>query len=165
MSTVAVTRLVQASVDEVWRVFTDLSGRAAFLSTVDAVEVLTVGPFGPGTRWRETRTLSDGTRVAEEFLVDRVEAPLLCTLISPGVGADYLTTFRFAPVQVGRRRGGTAMTVVQEGGPTAAYGRLLALMFGGLAARTVEGALRRDLADLAAAAVAGQRRGDPAAAA
>ena len=64
------------------------------------------------------------------------------------------------------------MTVVQDGGPTAPYGRFLALMFGGLAARTVEGALRRDLADLAAAAQPGGddppaklADGDPAAAA
>ena len=46
----------------------------------------------------------------------------------------------------------TVVTVVQEGGPPAAYGRLLALMFGGLAARTAEGALRREVRDLAAAA-------------
>ncbi|WP_369916037.1 hypothetical protein [Plantactinospora sp. KBS50] len=67
--------------------------------------------------------------------------------------------------------------MIQEGGPTAAYGRLLALMFGGLAARTVEGALRRDLTDLAAAVQrrdagrtddrrrGGRRRDDPATAA
>jgi hypothetical protein len=55
------------------------------------------------------------------------------------------------------------VTVVQEGSPTAPYGRFLALIFGGLAARTVEGALRQDLTDLAAAA---ERSGDdPAAAA
>jgi hypothetical protein len=44
------------------------------------------------------------------------------------------------------------VTVVQDGAPTATGGRFLALVFGGLAARTVEGALRRDLDDLAAAA-------------
>ena len=36
--------------------------------------------------------------------------------------------------------------------PTAPYGRVVALLLGGLAARAVEGALRRDLADLAVAA-------------
>jgi hypothetical protein len=47
------------------------------------------------------------------------------------------------------------VTVVQDGAPTEKGGRFLALVFGGLAAMTVEGALRRDLDDLAAAATAG----------
>ena len=34
MSTVAVTRLIEAPVTEVWRVFTDLPGRCEWLSTV-----------------------------------------------------------------------------------------------------------------------------------
>ena len=50
------------------------------------------------------------------------------------------------------------MRVVQEGFPTAVYGRLLALVLGGFAARAGEGALRRDLAYLAAAARPGPAR-------
>ncbi|MFC7549787.1 SRPBCC family protein [Plantactinospora sp. GCM10030261] len=164
MSTVAVTRLVVAPIHDVWRVFSDLSGRASLLSTVESVEVLTAQPFGPGTRWREIRTLSGGLQVGEEYVVDQVEAPRLCAVSSPGVGANYRLTFRFSEIKVGRHAGCTSVTAVQEGGPTATYGRLLALMFGGLAARTVEGALRRDLADLATAVERG-RRGDPATAA
>lgn len=163
MSTVAVSKLIQAPVGELWRAFTDLPDRGRYLSTVESVEVLTTGPFGTGTRWLETRSLPDGTRVTEEFVVNKVVPRVLCAITSPGVGADYRITYRFTPVDVGRRRGGTVVTVVQEGGPTAPYGRFLALMFGGLAARTVEGALRRDLADLAAAAA--PTGDDPAAAA
>ena len=55
MSTVTVTRLVDAPADELWRIFTDLHRRAAVLSTVESIEVLTRAPFGPGTRWREIR--------------------------------------------------------------------------------------------------------------
>jgi hypothetical protein len=61
-------------------------------------------------------------------------------------------TYTFVPVTEGRHAGATMVTVVQDGTPTAPAARLLALVFGGLAARTVEGALRRDLDDLAAAA-------------
>lgn len=41
MATVAVTRLVQASAEELWRVFTDLPGRSDWLSTISGIEVLT----------------------------------------------------------------------------------------------------------------------------
>jgi uncharacterized protein YndB with AHSA1/START domain len=166
MSTVAVTRLVQAPVADVWHAFTDLGGRCEWLSTVERVEVLTFGPFGAGTVWRETRTMPDGGEVTEEFRVCEAIAPQCFVVASPGIGADYRMTYTFTPVVRGRRRGSTAVTVVQEGSPTAPGGRLLALLFGGLAARTVESVLRYDLDDLAAAAVAhaARHKGDPAAA-
>jgi len=163
MSTVAVTRLIDAPATHVWRVFTDLPARSGWLSTVEAIEVITPGPFGPGTAWRETRTMPDGTPVTEEFHVERVQPPERFTVTSPGIGASYRTSYTFTSVEVGRHRGRTLVTVVQEGTPVGPYGRLLALVFGGLAARTVEGALRRDLADLAA--VAAQADGNAAAAA
>ena len=152
MSTVAVTRLVQAPVAEVWRVFTDLPRRCEWLSTVSEVELLTHGPFGRGTVWRETRTMADGATITEEFRVRECAIPEKFVVASPGIGADYRMTYTFVPVIEGRHRGGTMVTVVQDGTPTAPAGRFLAFVFGGLAARTVEGALRRDLDDLAAAA-------------
>ncbi|WP_433722774.1 SRPBCC family protein [Actinoplanes sp. CA-051413] len=152
MSTVAVTRLVEAPVAAVWRVFTDLPSRCERLSTVIAVELSTQGPFGAGTEWRETRTMADGAEITEEFRVDECVSPQRFVVSSPGIGAEYRMTYTFVPVLEGRHRGGTMVTVVQDGTPTAPAGRFLALVFGGLAARTVEGALRRDLEDLAAAA-------------
>lgn len=152
MSTVAVTRLVEAPVVTVWRVFTDLPSRCTWLSTVTAVQMLTPGPFGAGTVWRETRTMADGAEITEEFQVRECVVPERFVVTSPGIGADYRMTYTFMPVIEGRHRGGTMVTVVQDGSPTAPAGRFLALVFGGLAARTVEGALRRDLDDLAAAA-------------
>jgi uncharacterized protein YndB with AHSA1/START domain len=152
MSTVAVTRLIEAPVVEVWRVFTDLPSRREWLSTVTNVAMLTPGPFGAGTVWRETRTMADGTEITEEFRVRECVIPERFVVASPGIGADYRMTYTFVPVIEGRHRGGTMCTVVQDGTPTAPAGRFLALVFGGLAARTLEGALRRDLDDLAAAA-------------
>ena len=152
MSTVAVTRLVEASVEDVWRVFTDLSGRRAWLSTVTHVELLTRGPFGTDTQWRETRTMGDGTEITEDFRVSECLPQSRFVVASPGIGADYRMTYTFVPVLEGRHRGATMVTVIQDGTPTAPAGRFLSLVFGGLAARTLEGALRRDLEDLAAAA-------------
>ncbi|RZU50582.1 uncharacterized protein YndB with AHSA1/START domain [Krasilnikovia cinnamomea] len=152
MSTVAVTRLVEAPVSEVWRVFTDLSRRAQWLSTVHRVEPVTPGEFRSGTTWREARIMADGSEITEEFRVSDCAVPEQFVVESPGIGADYRMTYTFAPVTAGRHRGGTMVTAVQDGTPTEPRGRLLALVFGGLAARTVEGALRQDLDDLAHAA-------------
>lgn len=152
MSTVAVTRLIDAPPARVWRVFTDLPARVDWLSSVVAVEVRSAEPFGVGTVWRETRTTPDGLPVTEEFHVEAVTPGVRFTVTSPGIEASYRTTYCFTAVEVGRHRGRTLVTVTQEGTPTSPYGRLLALVFGGLAARAIEGALRQDLADLATAA-------------
>ncbi|WP_422772156.1 SRPBCC family protein [Plantactinospora sp. WMMC1484] len=130
--------------------------------------------FGIGTVWRERRTGPDGTGMVEEFAVREAAPPRRLVISSSGDGVDYLTTYTFIPVEArrsGRRRseprrpgrGRTVLTVSHEGVPTARYGRLLAVVFGGLAARAGEGALRRDLADLATATEPG--RIDPATAA
>jgi uncharacterized protein YndB with AHSA1/START domain len=152
MSTVAVTRLIEAPVAVVWQVFTDLARRREWLTAVTEVEVRTPGAFGAGTVWRETRQMSDGGLITEEFRVDECVLPERFVVTSPGIGADYRMTYTFVPVITGRHRGSTMVTVVQDGNPTAPAGRILALLFGGLAAETAEGALRRDLDDLAAVA-------------
>jgi uncharacterized protein YndB with AHSA1/START domain len=157
MSTVAVTRVIDAPVEAVWRVATDVTGRAGWLTSVRRAELRTPGPFRVGTIWAETRTLSDGTAsdrdgVTEEFRVVEAAEPERFAVTSPGIGADYRMTYTFAPIATGRHRGGTLVTVIQDGTPTAPSGRFLTWIFGGLAAETAEGALRRDLDDLAAAA-------------
>ncbi|MEU4398061.1 SRPBCC family protein [Micromonospora orduensis] len=151
MSTVAVTGFIEAHAVDVWRLLTDLPGRAARLTAAGPIEVLTPGPFGPGTAWREERAQPDGGTLSEEFLVVEAVAPHRLVLCSSGASVDYRITWSLRPVRR-RRRGCTAVTVTQEAVPTDPYGRVVALLLGGLAARAVEVALRRDLADLTVAA-------------
>ncbi|MFI9642802.1 SRPBCC family protein [Micromonospora sp. NPDC051925] len=150
MSTVAVTAFIEAPAVDVWALLTDLPVRVDWLCTVSAVELLTPGQLGPGTAWRETRTRPDGGDQVEEFVVLAAEPPHRLVLSSPGTGVDYRITWTLRTVQR-RRRGCTAVTVEHQAVPTGPYGRMLALLFGGLAARTVEGAIRRDLTALEAA--------------
>ncbi|MEU7754564.1 SRPBCC family protein [Micromonospora sp. NPDC049101] len=154
MSTVAVTRFIEADAVDVWCLLTDLPGRAVRLTAAGPIEVLTPGPFGPGTAWREERAQPDGGTLTEEFLVVETQAPHRLVLCSSGAGVDYRITWSLRQVRR-RRRGCTAVTVTHEAVPTAPYGRVVALLLGHLAARAVEVALRRDLADLAIAAGAG----------
>lgn len=150
MSTVTVSEFIEAQAEDVWRLLTDLPGRAGWLSAVGAVEVLTAGDFGPGIAWRETRVRPDGGEEPEEFVVVEAVPAQRLELSSRGTDVDYRVTWTLRTVER-RGRGCTAVTVEQEAVPTARYGRVLALILGGLAARAVEGALRRDLADLSAA--------------
>ncbi len=51
---------------------TDLAGAPRVVRGIDAVEVLTPGEFGVGTRWRETRTML-GRSATEEMTVTAME--------------------------------------------------------------------------------------------
>lgn len=145
-ATVTVERMIAAPVGPVWAVFTDLAARPRWLSSVESVELLSTGAFGPGTAWRETRMIADRAPVVEELRVVAVDPPHSVTLASPGIGADYRMTYTFTPVG-----SHTLVRIVLRGTPQGAASRVLAVLLGGLAARTVEGALRRDLDALAAA--------------
>lgn len=147
MSTVAVKGLVAASADDLWRLLTALPRS---FPAGDSVEVLTPGPFGPGTAWRETRTGPGGSKLAEEFVVLVAEPPRRLVLGSPGDGVDYRITWTLREVRRRRRRF-AAVGVTIHARPAAPAGRAAAMLLGGLAVRTAEQVLRREIAALAAA--------------
>ncbi|MER7439324.1 SRPBCC family protein [Micromonospora avicenniae] len=149
MSTVAVTGRIEAHAVDVWRLLTDLPGRAR-RHLAGPVELLTSGPFGPGTSWREPRFQPDGGLLVEEFCVVEAVPPRRLVLVSSGVGVDYRITWELRGA--GRRHHGcTLASVTLAAFPVDPYGRVAALFLGALAARAMEHALRTDLADLAAA--------------
>jgi hypothetical protein len=156
MLSVTVAREVPAGVDVVWATFTDLVHRPSWLSTVEDVEPLTRGRFEVGTRWRETRQAAGRRRVTEEFVVTACEPQRCCVLALAGDGADYKLGFTFTPIEVGRHRGDTNVAVTLVGTPSSRASRLLSFFLGGVAARTVAGALSSDLDALAAGSAARQ---------
>ncbi|MQA25382.1 MAG: SRPBCC family protein [Micromonosporaceae bacterium] len=144
-STIEVARLVRAPVERVWQVFTDLPARAEVMSTVDAVEILSDGTFKVGAAWQETRTLRAGP-VTEQLRVVSMERPHRCAIESHAADEDYRMEYEFTP-----RNGHTRMWVRFDASPQPLANRVLAAFFGGMVARVIEGALRQDLEDLAAA--------------
>lgn len=146
MKQVELSRQVDAPVERVWTLATDLAGAPGILSGVDRVEVLTPGEFGVGTRWRETRTML-GRQATEEMEVTAVAERRSYTVQAAGSGAQYVSTFTFTPAS-----GGTVVAVTFGATATTRGARLLAALTGPLARRAVERALRADLEDLGRAA-------------
>ena len=149
MSRVVVTRTISAPARQVWDVFTNLAGRRSWLSDVEFVEELTPGPFGVGTRWRETRLGARRQPITEELEVTALDPGRSCTITLAGAGAHYQLTYAFTPIDVGSHRGATTVAAVYEGRPHGLTNRFLMFFLGGFDARTVEGALRDDLDALA----------------
>ena len=161
----ALTQMIDAPVNVVWEVFTDLPFRERWLSEVDSVVVLAT--TGNGARWRETRQVITGrsvSTVVEELVLTVVEPGRRCTVALADDACTNELRYEFTPVELGPHRGATLVCArVAENGPHGFADRVLAFVVGGFAARTVEGAVRHELAALTAACLMRMRVGPVAA--
>lgn len=143
-------REIAAPVDDVWHVLTHVEDSAAILSGVSSIEMLTDGPYGVGTRWRETRKMMGGSET-EEMAVVVVDAPRRTAIRSEARGAVYGTTFTLE-----RAAGGTRLSM-EFGGEATDTGllrRVLMALPTRLGLMMAKKMMRQDLADIAAAAEA-----------
>ena len=147
MQDVEVRRHVAAPVERVWALATDLEGSPRVVRGIEAVEVLTPGPFGVGTRWRETRRVF-GRSATEEMTVTAVEPHRSYVTEASGPGVLYVSTLAFAPAD----GGGTDVTATFGARPTTTVARVLGAVAAPLGRRAIAKALEQDLDDIAVAA-------------
>ncbi|GAA3784935.1 SRPBCC family protein [Streptomyces phyllanthi] len=146
-TSVVVERRIEASAGRVWEVLTDLEGMSSVLSGVDRVEVVTEGPFGVGTRWRETRRMF-GKQATEEMRVTACEPPSRYVVEADSQGTHYVSEF----VLSGSGPGPTTVRMTFSAIPSGGLVGLLAKLLGGLGAKAVARAVAKDLADVAVSA-------------
>ena len=142
------TQHIKASPEKVWQVITDIPGSAATLSNIVSVQLLTDGPYGEGTRWKETRTMM-GRSETVEMWVAQADPPRSTTVKAMQGGADY--TSRYSLTQ---RDGGTDLTLAfgAEVVKPTRTSRLMMALFGKIGMRITRKALAKDLAEIAAKA-------------
>ena len=145
MPSVEVQKTVAAPPDRVFRIATDLDNLAANVSGIDSVEVLTEGPVGEGSRWRETRTMM-GRPATEEMWVTGFEAPRRFVVEAESHGAHYRTEMTFEP-----EGAGTRVTMVFAARPVSFLARLFALLSAAML-RSLRKMIEQDLEDLKQAA-------------
>jgi uncharacterized membrane protein len=102
MAGFTLTKHVRAPVERVFDVFTDLHHAAERVNGIEAIEVLTEGPIGAGTRWRETRIMF-GKAASEEMWISEFDPPRRYSVECDSCGARYVTHFRFTPEENGTR--------------------------------------------------------------
>lgn len=145
---ISLTQHVNAPADKVWAVISDIPGSAATLSGIDAVQLLSDGPYGEGTRWKETRTMM-GKSETVEMWVSQADPPRSTTVKALQGGADYTSRFTLAD-----RDGGTDLTLTfgAELQNPSRMTKLAMALFGKLGMRITRKALAKDLAEIAAKA-------------
>lgn len=149
---IRVEAIAEASLQVAFATAIDIAAWPAFVSGVQGVELLTPGPIGAGTRFRETRAMF-GRTASEEMTVTEIEAPRRFLLTALNHGTAYRVEHRFEA-----EGAATRLVLVFEGRPVTLAARLLmplGLLFRGSVRRQLEG----DLADLAREAGRRQRGG------
>ena len=102
-------RRINAPRSRVFAVFTDFASAGDRIRGIKSLEVLTDGPVGSGTRFRETREMF-GKEATEEMEITVFEPDARYRVEAESHGCKYLTTFEFE-----ERDGATDMTMVFEG--------------------------------------------------
>lgn len=143
---VSVERRVAAPPERVWSVLTDIEHGADVISGIERIEMLSEGPFGVGTRWRETRRML-GREATEEMWVTASETPTRYVVEAESNGTHYTSEFTLTP----RGTGATSVRLT-FGAEAAAGGGIKATLmkaFVALGSRAAAKALAKDLADIA----------------
>ena len=94
---ITATDTVNAPIDRVFEVFSDVANCGERISGISAVEVLSDVTSGVGVRWRETRTVF-GKEATEEMWMTACDPPNSYVVESESNGTKYLTTFTFERV-------------------------------------------------------------------
>ncbi|MGA7687653.1 MAG: SRPBCC family protein [Jiangellales bacterium] len=148
MQTVTVSESCAAPVEVVWRIATDLASMPETMSGISAVDVLSEGEFGVGTRWRETRTMY-GKQASEELVITAMQPGRSYTAQAESAGMRYVTTFDFSPTDAG-----TDIVMTFGGEATGRAAKAMSMLTGWAMVGSVRKAVQKDLADIAAAAQA-----------
>lgn len=93
---------IAGPVEQVFQAFTDFPNAAERVSGITKVEMLTDGPVGVGTRFKETRVFMK-REATEELEVTRFEPGREVALSAYSCGCDFLSTFQFTPIEAGTR--------------------------------------------------------------
>lgn len=122
MAGYSVSSHVDAPVEDVFGAYADLRNAAERIGGISRIEVLTEGPIGVGTRWRETRVMF-GKEATEEMEITVFEMNRRYVARAETCGAVHVFEFAFAP-----EGGGTRVTLSASVRPVTTMAKVLGLL-------------------------------------
>jgi carbon monoxide dehydrogenase subunit G len=137
--------LINAPVEAVFELFADIPEAARRIQGIERIEMLTDGPVGVGTRFRETRIFFN-REATEEMEFTDFEAPERYRVECRSHGAHYLSTFNFIP-----EAAGTRVQCTFEVRPLSLFAKLMS-PFAGAMMGSVRKCTESDMRDLKAIA-------------
>jgi len=149
MSSIRVSRRVNAPAPKVWALLTDLERSPDRISAIQKVERLDGGgEFGVGTEWVETRTMF-GKEATERMRVVDVQPGTSYTTEAASHGAKYVSTLRVVP-----DGDGSLVSMEFTGEPQTMAAKVMVGLTGWAFKNATRKAVEQELDDIAAAAQA-----------
>ena len=139
MASITVSTHVSAPLQDVFEVYTDIGKAAERIPAITKLEMLSEGPFGNGTRWRETRVIMK-KEATEEMWVTGFTPSQSYTVEAQSHGTLYETLFQFEP-----EGDGTNVTWTFNGTPQTLGAKLMAPIFGLFFTGMMKKCMRDDL--------------------
>lgn len=102
MASCTVSKQVNAPVEKLFAAVTNIPEAPSVNPAIKKVEMLTEGPVGKGTRWRETRVMF-GKEATETMEVTGFEPGRAMTVEARSCGMHYVSRFDFRPDGEGSR--------------------------------------------------------------
>ena len=96
MTEIRCATTVQASQAATFDTFCDFARAAEMIPAIQRIEMLTPGPVGVGTRFRETRRMY-GKEATEQMTVTVFDRPRHLELAADSHGTDYRARYAFKP--------------------------------------------------------------------
>jgi carbon monoxide dehydrogenase subunit G len=152
MVSVSTSTYFNASPQQVWDVISDFDHVEDRISAITRFEVLTDGPVGVGTRFRETRVMLK-REATEEMEITAWDPPNGYATECESCGAQYRTTLACIP-----DGDGTRVEMTMEARPMSFMAKVMGAVMGRMVMGACRKAFDRDLEDLRAVV-----EGDPAA--
>ena len=142
MTKIEITKRIDAPAHEVFARATDFENAAAAIEGITKIEMLTDGPVGVGTRFRETRILFK-RECTETMEVTEFEPPRRYVLGAGGCGCEYRTEMRCDA----QGPNATDLTMKFEARPLTFMGKIMSFVFRPMMKKMVK-LCAKDLDDL-----------------
>ena len=122
MSSFSIRKHIEAPIEQVFARASDFAALAETIAGIERVEMLTDGPVGKGTRFRETRIMF-GREATEEMEVVEFEPPRRYALGCENHGCRYHSEMRFEA-----QGDGTDVEMTFEATPLSAMAKIMSSM-------------------------------------
>jgi hypothetical protein len=147
MASVEVSLEIAADPDVVWPILVGIDHWVEIITAIEDVERLDDGTgFGPGTTWRETRTMF-GKKATEVMEVTEYEDGVRYATFAESHGSKYYSEMRVDPAA-----GGCRLSMNFRGEPQTLLTKIVDATVGRFVVGATRKALAKDLADIKAAA-------------
>ena len=142
MKAVQVSIEIQAAPEAVFNVFADLERAAERITDIIKLEMLSEGPVGVGSRWRETRVVFN-KEATEEMEITVFDPPNGYSVEAESHGSHYKTEFVFSP-----KGDGTEVTMTFEATPISFMAKVMGFFMGPMMRNMISKCVAKDMTDL-----------------